>query len=112
MTQRNNTDKFGSRLGVLRTELETLESDMKKVSGDVEGIADNRVQLALHKAEDIAHSAYQLAEDAASHAILGVDKWATGNMDAARNSIRTRPLSALVLSLGIGAMVGLLFGRR
>ena len=104
--------KLDSRLGALRSELEALQGDMKKVAGDVEGIADNRVHLALRKAEDVACKAYHLAEDAASHVVKDVDQWATGNLDTARKSITTKPLSAVALSLGVGALLGVLFVRR
>ncbi len=109
---RKDKDKLDRRLGVLRSELETLEGDMKKVAGDVEGIADNRVHLALRKAEDVAHSAYHLAEDAAAQVVHDVDEWATGNLDTARTKIKAQPFSAIALSLGIGALVGAMFARR
>lgn len=108
----NDANRLNERLGVLRLELETLESDMKNAAGDLGAIADNRVHLALRKAEDVAHSAYHLAEDAAGHIARGVDKWASGNLEAARKPIRARPLSALALSLGIGTLIGVLFVRR
>jgi len=107
-----NAGKIDARLGTLRAELETLEGDMKKVTGDVEGIADNSVHLALRKAEDVAHSAYRLAEDAAAHVVHDVDDWASGKADMARKSIRAQPFSALALSAGIGALVGVMFTRR
>lgn len=107
---KRKADKLDTRLGVLRSELETLESDMKKVAGDVEGIADNRVQLALRKAEDVAHNAYRLAEDTAAHVVHDVDEWAVGNLNTARKSIRAQPFSALALSLGVGALIGAIVG--
>jgi ElaB/YqjD/DUF883 family membrane-anchored ribosome-binding protein len=96
----------------LHSELEALQVDMKKITGDVEGVADNRIHLALRKAEDVACKAYHLAEDAASHVVRDVDQWATGNLDTAHRSITTRPLSAVALSLGVGALLGVLFARR
>lgn len=107
---RKNAAKLDSRLGALRSELETLEGDMKKVAGDVEGIADNRIHLALRKAEDVAHGAYRLAEESAAHVVHDVDDWANGNLDSARKSIRAQPLVALAWSIGAGALLGAIVG--
>lgn len=107
---RKNATKLDTRLGALRSELETLEGDLKKVSGDVEGIADNRVHLALRKAEDVAHGAYRLAEETAAQAVHDVDDWANGNLASARKSIRAQPFAALAWSIGAGAIFGAIVG--
>lgn len=109
-TKKNGTKNMEARLGALRSELETLEADVKGVVGDVEGIADNRIHLAIHKAEDIAHRAYHLAEETTAQAVDDVEAWATGNLDSARKSIRTQPLSALAWSMGVGALIGAVIG--
>ena len=106
------TGKMDTRIGTLRTELETLSDDVNKVVGDVEGIADNRVHLALRKAEDVAHSAFRLAEESAAHVVHDVDDWAVDKADMARRSIRAQPFSALALSAGVGALIGVMFMRR
>jgi ElaB/YqjD/DUF883 family membrane-anchored ribosome-binding protein len=107
---KNGTKNMDARLGALRSELETLEADVKRVTGDVEGIADNRIHLAIHKAEDIAHRAYHLAEETTAQAVDDVEAWASGNLDSARKSIRAQPFSALALSVGVGALVGAILG--
>jgi ElaB/YqjD/DUF883 family membrane-anchored ribosome-binding protein len=107
-----NMDKVDTRLGALRSELETLQADMKTVVDDVEGIADKRVHMVLRKAEGIAHSAYRLAEESATHVAHDVDKWANCNLNSARKSIRAKPVSALALSIGVGALIGAMFIRR
>ncbi len=112
LTGKNDTEAMDTRLGSLRSELETLEADMKVIVGDVEGIVDSRVRLAIRRAEDIAHGAYALAEESVAHAAGDVRKWADGNLGSARRSVRTRPLSALALSLGAGALIGAIFTRR
>ena len=108
--RKNGPKNIDTRLGALRSELETLEADVKSVAGDVEGIADNRIHLAIHRAEDIAHRAYHLAEESTVQAANDVEAWASGNLDSARKSIRVQPLSALALSMGIGALIGAVFG--
>ena len=114
MADRNlkKTTKLDTRLGTLRAELETLSGDVNKVVGDVEGITDNRVHLALRKAEDVAHSAYRLAEESAAQVVHEVDDWASDKADIARKSIRAQPFSALALSAGVGALIGVMFARR
>lgn len=95
-----------ARLGALRSELETLETDMKVLAGDVEGIVDSRVHLAIRKAEDVAHGAYRLAEESAAHVANDVKDWTNDNLNSVRKSVRARPLSLLALSMGAGALVG------
>ncbi|NIJ47962.1 hypothetical protein [Rhizomicrobium electricum] len=97
------------RLGALRSELETLETDMKVLVGDVEGIVDSRVHHAIRKAEDVAHGAYRLAEESVAHVANDVKDWTDGNLATVRRSVRARPLSLLALSLGTGALVGAIF---
>lgn len=101
-----------SRLGALRAELETLEGNMKTVAGDVEGIADHRVHLALRKAEDVAHNAYRLAEETVTHIAHGVDEWANDGIASTRKTIRERPVYALALTIGVGALIGAMIMRR
>lgn len=110
--RKNGPENMDSRLGALRSELETLEADMKGFVGDVEGIADNRVHLAIRKAEGVAHRAYRLAEESTAHVAEDVEAWANGNLNSARKSIRAQPLSALALSVGAGALIGTIFMRR
>lgn len=107
---KNGTTKVDVRLGALRSELETLEADMKGLANDVEAVADNRVHVAIRKAEDVAHRAYRLAEESATQATDDVEAWAGSNLNSARKSIRAQPLSALALSLGAGALIGAIFG--
>ncbi len=108
--EKKDTKRLDSRLGTLRSELETLESDMKNFAGDVEGVADSRVHQALRKAENIAHRAYRYAEESSAHVAHDVENWADDNLDGARKSIRAQPLSALVISVGAGALIGAILG--
>lgn len=107
---KKNAKRLDSRLGALRSELETLEADMKGFAGDVEGVVDNRVHLALRKAENLAHRAYRYAEESSAHVAHDVENWADGNIDGARRSIQAQPFSALAISMGVGALVGAILG--
>lgn len=109
-TSKNGTKNEDVHLSALRSEIETLGADMKTLVGDVEGIADNRVHAALHKAEDIAHRAYRYAEEAATQASDEAEAWTDGNLKSARSSIRSQPLAALALSVGAGALMGTILG--
>jgi hypothetical protein len=102
--------KMDARLGALRSELETLETDMKELAGDVEGIADKRVHQAIRKAESVAHRAYRIAEESVTHVAGDMEAWADGNVELARKSIRSQPISALALSMGAGALIGAIVG--
>lgn len=109
-TNRNGTENMDARLSALRSEMETMEADMKGLTGDAGGIADDRVRVAIRKIDDLVHRAYRLAEDSATHAGDDVEAWASGNLADARKSIRAQPLSALALSIGAGALIGAIFG--
>jgi ElaB/YqjD/DUF883 family membrane-anchored ribosome-binding protein len=109
---RKNADEKNRRLSALRSELETLNEDVKKAVRDVEGDTDGRIHLALRKAEEVAHRAYRLAEESAAHVVHDVDDWAVDKADMARRSIRAQPISALALSIGVGALIGMMVTRR
>src|SRR5512142_192086 len=109
-TNQNGTKKMNERLGALRSEMEAMEADMKGLAGDAEGAADDRIHVAIRKADDLAHRAYRLAEESTTDAANDVEAWASGNLDDARKSIRHQPISALALSLGAGALIGAIFG--
>ena len=109
---RKNADEKNRRLSALRSELETLNEDVKKVVRDAESDTDGRVHLALRKAEEVAHRAYRLAEESAAHVVHDVDDWAVDKADLARKSIRAQPFSALALSIGVGALIGIMVSRR
>ncbi len=111
-TGNNGPGTMDARVGALRSERETLEADMKVIAGDVENSVDSRVHLAIRKAEDVAHGAYRLAEESVAHVAGDVKKLAGGNLDSARRSVRTRPIAALALSIGAGALIGAIFMRR
>jgi ElaB/YqjD/DUF883 family membrane-anchored ribosome-binding protein len=107
---KKKSKRLDSRLGALRSELETLESDMKGFAGDAEGVVDNRVHLALRKAENIAHRAYHYAEESSAQVAHDVEDWADENINGVRKTIQAQPLSALAISMGAGVLVGAILG--
>ena len=110
--KKNDTKYVDKRLGALRSDLDALQGDMKGLAGDVIDVADGRVHVAIRNAEIVAERAYRLAEEAVGHAANDVETWTQGNLDSARGTVRTRPLAALALSMGAGALLGSIFLRR
>jgi len=110
--KKNGAKNVDKRLGALRSDLDALQGDMKGLAGDVIDVADGRVHLAIRNAENVAERAYRLAEETVGHAADDVEAWTQGNLDSARASVRTRPLAAIALSMGAGALLGSIFLRR
>ena len=104
-----NIDK---RLGALRSEIDALSGDVEGLASDAGNAADGRVHLAMRNAEIVAERAYRLAEEAATSVADDVETWTNGNLESVRGSIREQPLSALLLSIGAGALIGAAFMRR
>jgi ElaB/YqjD/DUF883 family membrane-anchored ribosome-binding protein len=110
--KRNGLKDVDKRLGALRSDLDSMQKDMKSLAADAGDVANDRAQLAMRAAENVAERAFRLAEDTATHLADGVETWTNDNLDSARESIRTRPLSAFVLSMGVGALFAAIFLRR
>ncbi len=117
--KRNGKIDIDARLRTLRSDLDTLQQDMKALAGDVGEVANGRAQLAMRSAEDVAERALRLAEEAAAQAnkkavqVAGeVEEWADDNLANMRESVQAQPLAAMLLSLGAGAFLGALLSRR
>ena len=74
-------------------------------------IANDRARMAIRTAEAVAERAYKLAQESVSQKVDDVESWANDNLDNARDQIREQPLSALLVSLGIGVVLGAIFLR-
>jgi ElaB/YqjD/DUF883 family membrane-anchored ribosome-binding protein len=110
--KKNGAKNIDTRLGALRSELNSLQADMKGLAGDVGETADGRVHLAIRNAENVAERAFRLAEEAAAQVAGDVETWTNDNLDSARESVRAQPLAAIALSMGAGALLGAIFTRR
>jgi ElaB/YqjD/DUF883 family membrane-anchored ribosome-binding protein len=110
--KKNSLKDVDKRLGALRSDLDTMQKDIKNLASDAGGVVNDRAQLAMRAAENVAERAYRLAEDTATHLADDVETWTNDNLDSARDSIRTRPLASLALSMGIGALFAAIFLRR
>jgi ElaB/YqjD/DUF883 family membrane-anchored ribosome-binding protein len=110
--KKSGPKNIDTRLGALRSELDELQGDMKGLAGDVGGVADDHVHLAVRRAENVAERALRLAEEAAAHVADDVETWTNDNLDSVRGSVQAQPLSAIVLAMGVGALIGAIFMRR
>ncbi|MGA7711695.1 MAG: hypothetical protein WCA81_07325 [Rhizomicrobium sp.] len=110
--KKNGSKNIDKRLGALRSEIDALQGDIKGLASDAGNGADGRVHLAMRNAEIVAERAYRLAEEAATSVADDVETWTNGNLESVRGSIREQPLSALLLSIGAGALIGAAFMRR
>ena len=68
--KKNGTKNIDKRLGVLRSELDALQGDMKGLAGDVTDIADGRVHLAVR-----AHVAARRAVAGDVNIAAGAHRW-------------------------------------
>lgn len=109
---RSRKGTIEARIEALRSELGALQQDMKGLAGDVGAAADERLTGALRAVEVLAAQALQLAQDAATDAVDNAEQWADDRLDTVRSAIRSRPLYALALSMGAGAIIGAACNRR
>ena len=109
---KNGSKVADAKLGALRTDFAAIQSDLKKVAIDGEGLAQEQARAALRAAEGVAERALRLAEETAMDWADEVETWTNDNLDSARKSVRAQPLSAMLLSLGAGALLGAIFLRR
>lgn len=85
--------KVAAKFDRLQSDLDTLRKDAKQLANGVSDVADSAV-------------------NAAGQAYNDVGKWTNGNIGSVRHSVRNQPLTALLVSLGAGALLGALFLRR
>ena len=108
-----------ARLSALRSDFETLQSDLKGLYGDVSEAASERASRAMRSAEEVADRAMALAEEAAREAKVTAaefreeaQEWAEENAEELRAHVRAQPLTSLLLAMGAGAFLGAIFLRR
>ena len=92
---RKNSD-VQARLNALRGDLDALQQDMKGLVGDIGGAASTQVHGALETASDTVERA---------------GEWTAENLDGVRETVRTQPLAACMLSMSAGAIIGALLMR-
>jgi ElaB/YqjD/DUF883 family membrane-anchored ribosome-binding protein len=113
-TKKTKTQKqtIDTRLVALRSDLNALQADVRSAANDVGEVAGDRANTVMRTAESVAERALGLAEDAAVEWADDIEEWTSGSLDSARESVRTQPLSAILLAMGAGALLGAIFLRR
>jgi ElaB/YqjD/DUF883 family membrane-anchored ribosome-binding protein len=94
---RRNSRKDINRIA---SQMEELQSQLSSLRKDARHLTDG-ISKTAGVAMDTAEAAYQ-----------GVGKWTTDNVDTVSEWGRDQPLTACLVSLGVGAILGALFFRR
>ncbi|HEY3638834.1 MAG TPA: hypothetical protein VGK90_11855 [Rhizomicrobium sp.] len=84
----------------LTAQLEELQSELSNLRKDARHLSDG-ISRTAGVAVDTAEAAYQ-----------GVGKWTSDNVDTVSDWSREQPMAALLVTLGLGAVLGALFFRR
>jgi ElaB/YqjD/DUF883 family membrane-anchored ribosome-binding protein len=85
--------KVEAQIEALQSELSDLHKDARVLAGHVGKTAGDAI-------------------DAAEAAYNGMEKWTTNNVRSMRGTVRSQPLTAVLVSLGAGAVLGALFLKR
>jgi ElaB/YqjD/DUF883 family membrane-anchored ribosome-binding protein len=110
--KRGAAKHINTQLSALRSDLDSTQEHAKDFVGDVGNVANESAQAAIEAARNIAERAYRLAEEAAASIADDVEEWASSNLDATRETVREKPLAAMAVAMGVGALCGAMFLRR
>jgi len=91
--EKRGMKKVEAQIDAIQSELSSLQKEARSLAGHVGKAAGN-------------------AFDAAEAAYNDVEQWTTDNVKSMRGSVRNQPLTAVLVSLGAGALLGALFLRR
>jgi len=101
-----------AHLQALVSDLEALQADVKGLAQGVGAEANVRVTSAIKSAEARIASAVKMAEEMADQAVDQAEEWTTENLDSLRENVREQPMTAVAISVGVGALLGAIFLRR
>lgn len=87
------TQRIGAQLDALQSDLMALRKDAKEFANGLGKVAGSAV-------------------DAVQDSYDGVGKWTTGNLGSMRDSVRSQPLTACLVSLSAGAILGAFLLRK
>ena len=105
------TKGFDAKLDALRSDIDALKNDTASLAADGQEIAHDRARSAMRTAENVAERAYRLAEETATDLADDAETWTNDNLKSARERVQRQPISAMFLSLGVGALLGALLRR-
>ena len=109
--KRGAAKHIDTRLSALRSDLDSLQEHAREIVGDAGNVANDGAAAALETARSLAERAYRLADEAATRVTDDVEEWATDKFDVARETVREKPLVALAIAMGIGALFGAIILR-
>jgi ElaB/YqjD/DUF883 family membrane-anchored ribosome-binding protein len=116
----NGSDGGGieTRLDAVRADLEKLEEGAAALPQDATNAASEGYKTAMRAAQKIAKRSLALAEEASAHvndaaqeASETMQDWADFYTENFRGAVRDQPTRSLLMSLGAGALVGVLISR-
>ena len=117
-TRFRNSD-VKSRVNGLRADLDKLRKDAVGLAGEVNGSASEGYRSAMRAAQALAERSFEVAEEATSRfsrtaSRVGdeAEDWTLQGANFMRDTVQERPLQSLLITLGLGAVIGALFSRR
>lgn len=95
----DNDDAGGSNVSTadLREQVATVGRDLHKLAQQVGGLASGKFEAAKSSLGDVY--------EAGKERLVGVE-------ESVANRIRSRPLTSILIALGVGGLLGLLARRR
>ncbi|MGD0190519.1 MAG: hypothetical protein ABSD74_07245 [Rhizomicrobium sp.] len=81
----------------MKSDFRALQGDLRVLAEEMNGAASDAVRTTNRAAED---------------ALESVNEWTNTNISSLQGSVRRQPLTAVVLSIGAGALVAALLSRR
>jgi ElaB/YqjD/DUF883 family membrane-anchored ribosome-binding protein len=117
-TRSRNSD-VKSRVNGLRADLDRLRKDAVGLAGEMNGSASEGYRSAMQAAQALAERSFEVAEEAtsrfgrtASRVSDGAEDWTIQSANFMRDTVRGQPLQSLLITLGLGAVIGAFFSRR
>jgi ElaB/YqjD/DUF883 family membrane-anchored ribosome-binding protein len=89
-----------------------MQDHAKDFVGDAGNAANDGAQAAIEAPRKMAERAYRLANEAVAGITDDVEEWTSGRLDAARETGRKKPLAAVAVAMGAGALFSAIFLRR
>ncbi|HEY2444250.1 MAG TPA: hypothetical protein VGI20_00740 [Rhizomicrobium sp.] len=91
--RKKGVKKIAAQFDALQTDLAAFGKDARKLANGVGDAAEDAVERA-------------------ERAYNGLGKWTSGNIGSMRQGVRSQPLAACLVSLGVGTVLGALLLRR
>ena len=88
--------------------LTALQADLAQLQKDLRGLANAGGEVASDRFTEVLDT----AEAAADRAADQIETWTNENLGSVRQTVRSQPITSVLLSMSAGALVGALFLRR